>query len=61
MEKAYTAQEVADMFKVSKNTVINWRRQGKLPYLKIGRVILFKESDIQKLVDESTRTDTCKD
>ena len=61
MEKAYTAQEVADMLKVSKNTVINWRRQGKLPYLKIGRVILFKESDIQKLMDESTRTDTCKD
>lgn len=58
MEKVYTIKEVAEVFRVHKNTINNWKKSGKLPYVKVGRRVLFKESDVKKLMDEYTRTDT---
>lgn len=58
MEKVYTIKEVAEVFRVHKNTIINWKKSGKLPYVKVGRRVLFKESDVKKLMDEYTMTDT---
>ena len=54
----YTIGEVAEVFRVHKNTIINWKKSGKLPYVKVGRRVLFKESDVKKLMDEYTMTDT---
>lgn len=57
MEKTYTYQEVADIFKVTHQTIIKWKKSGKLPYIQINRRVLFKESDIKKLIDEYTHVD----
>ena len=43
-------REVAAKLKRSVRTVDAWMRQGKLPYLKIGKTVLFRWSDVvQKL------------
>lgn len=58
MEKVYTIKEVAEIFRVHNNTIINWKKSGKLPYVKVGRRVLFKESDVKELMNEYTKTDT---
>lgn len=37
----YTAEELATLLKTSKDTIWRWGRQGKLPKLKIGRLVRF--------------------
>lgn len=37
----YTAEELATLLKMSKDTIWRWGRQGKLPKLKIGRLVRF--------------------
>ena len=36
-----TAEEMATLLKTSKDTIWRWGRQGKLPKLKIGRLVRF--------------------
>jgi excisionase family DNA binding protein len=38
--------EVAERLRRSKRTVDSWMKQGKLPYLKIGKSVLFRWSDV---------------
>ena len=39
-------RELAKKIKESSRTVDLWMRQGKLPYLKIGKTVLFRWSDV---------------
>ena len=41
-----TIKDMCDLFKVSKVTIHNWRKQGKLPYRKKGRRVYFVEQDV---------------
>ena len=36
-------------------TLINWRNEGKVPYFKIGRRILYRPSDVDRLLDDRYR------
>jgi excisionase family DNA binding protein len=47
-----TDTEVAKRFNVSLRTVIDWRNQGKLPYLRIGRSIRYRPESIRALVEK---------
>jgi len=51
MEKLYTAQEVAEYFKVKVTTVWLWFRKGKLNYVMIGGKKMVKESQLQEFVN----------
>lgn len=45
-----TKRELAVRLRRSPRTVDLWMRQGKLPYLKIGKTVLFRWTDLlQKL------------
>lgn len=41
-----TKPEVATRIRRSKRTVDLWMRQGKLPYLKVGKSVLFNWRDV---------------
>jgi excisionase family DNA binding protein len=42
----HTKRELAVRLRRSQRTVDLWMRQGKLPYLKIGKTVLFRWSDV---------------
>jgi excisionase family DNA binding protein len=41
-----TKPEVAIKLRRSRRTVEAWMREGKLPYLKIGKTVLFRWRDV---------------
>jgi excisionase family DNA binding protein len=41
-----TKRELAPKLKRSIRTLDAWMRQGKLPYLKVGKSVLFRWSDV---------------
>ena len=46
MEKMYSLAQVADIFSVTRQTVLNWVKSGTIHAVKIGRKWLVKESEI---------------
>lgn len=55
-ERYLTDKEVAEWLKVSRRTLQEWRYNGIIGYVQIGSKILFRQSDIQKLLEEHLRT-----
>ena len=49
MDKFLTSNEVAKIFRVCRQTVINWAKSKKIPSLKIERVYRFRPEDIEQL------------
>ncbi len=47
--------EVSDRLKVSRRTLQDYRTTGKIPYIQLGGKVLYRESDIQKLLEENYR------
>lgn len=45
-----TGLEVQKTFQVSRTTLYRWVKQGKVNKIKVGRVIRYKWSDIEKLM-----------
>lgn len=48
-----TEQELSKVLKITKRTLIEYRRNGKLPYYKIGGKILYKEQDIMEILERN--------
>lgn len=47
-----TIDELAAELRVSKGTLYNWVYQRKIPYVKVGRLVRFERSAIDKYLDE---------
>lgn len=45
-ETLLTVEEVAEYLEVSKVTIHTWKREGKLPFYRMGRRVYFKKSEI---------------
>jgi putative molybdopterin biosynthesis protein len=50
---ALSAQDVADMLKVSKNTIYNMIKKGDLKSYNVGRKVRFTESEINAFINRS--------
>jgi excisionase family DNA binding protein len=50
-----TVIEVAGLFKVSKMTVYNLVKSGKLPAIKIGNTFRFKRENILTYLEQQTK------
>ena len=50
---ALSAQDVADMLNVSKNTIYNMIKKGELTPYKVGRKIRFTEKDVKAFINRS--------
>ena len=51
-ERYLSDVEVSHRLKVSRRTLQDYRDNGALPYFKLGGKVLYRESDLEKLLEE---------
>ena len=54
-ERYLTDREVSEKMKISRRTLQDYRTMGIISYYQLGGKILYRESDIQKMLDENYR------
>ena len=47
--------DVSKILKISLGTVNNMMKEGRLPYVKVGRLVRFREGDIDRIVGGEER------
>ena len=55
MEEYYTVAELAELFKVSKDTVYKLCENREIPFIKIKGAIRFRHSTIEKWVTQQEK------
>ena len=55
MEMIYTVPEVAEYLKMSKSKVYDLVKRQKIPYIRIGRNVRIRQSDLDEWLEEQTR------
>jgi len=51
-ERYLTDKDVAKNLKVSRRTLQDYRTEGRIPYCQLGGKILYRESDILKMLED---------
>ena len=51
-ERFFTDKEVAARLKVSRRTLQDYRNEGRIPYIQLGGKILYRESDIERMLND---------
>ena len=51
-ERFLTDKEVSERLKVSRRTLQEWRTNGQIAYISLGGKVLYKESEIQKMLEK---------
>lgn len=54
-ERYLTDKEVSEMLKVSRRTLQEYRTARKLPFIIFGGKVLYREYDLQQLLEENYR------
>ena len=54
-EHFYTDGELAKKLKLSRRSLQDYRNEGRIPHIKLGGKILYRSSDIEKLLEEGYR------
>ncbi len=54
-ERYLTDKEVCERLKISRRSLLEYRNIRKLPYCKLGGKILYRESDLERLLESSYR------
>ncbi len=52
-ERFLTDREVSERLKISRRALQDYRNQGKIPYLYLGGKILYKESDLERMLEKA--------
>jgi excisionase family DNA binding protein len=53
MDKFYTVPEVAELLKISQSKMYRLVQKGVIPYIKIGRNVRIRESDLLAWIDQN--------
>jgi hypothetical protein len=54
-ESFYTDEELSDKIKISRRCLQDYRDEGRIPFIKLGGKILYRASDIEKILEDSYR------
>ncbi|MDR3058078.1 MAG: helix-turn-helix domain-containing protein [Prevotella sp.] len=54
-ESFYTDKELAQKLKISRRSLQDYRNEGRIPYIQLGGKILYRSSDIEKLLENGYR------
>jgi excisionase family DNA binding protein len=54
-ERYLTDKEVSARLRLSRRTLQDYRDQGRIPYCQLGGKILYRESDIEKVLAKNYR------
>lgn len=49
-ERFLSDRELSERLKISRRTLQEYRNEGKLPYIQLGGKMLYKESDIERML-----------
>lgn len=48
----YTDKELSEKLKISRRSLQDYRNEGRIPYIQLGGKILYRSSDIEKLLED---------
>ena len=51
----YADKELSEKLKISRRSLQDYRNEGRIPYIKLGGKILYRSSDIGKLLADEHR------
>ncbi len=54
-ERFLTDSELSVMLKISRRTLQEYRNESKLPYIRLGGKVLYRESDIERMLQDGYR------
>lgn len=52
-ERFLTDVQVSERLKISRRTLQQYRTEGRIPYFRFGGKSLYRESDIQKILEQN--------
>lgn len=52
MDKLLNIQESAKLLRLSPNTLRSWIFQKRIRVVRLGRKVLFRESDLEKMIEK---------
>ena len=55
-ERFFTDKEVSARLKVSRRTLQDYRNEGRIAYIQLGGKILYRESDIERMLNDGYRS-----
>ena len=55
-ERFFTDKEVSARLKVSRRTLQDYRTEGRIAYIQLGGKILYRESDIERMLVDGYRS-----
>ncbi len=55
-ERFFTDKEVSARLKVSRRTLQDYRNEGRIAYIQLGGKILYRESDIERMLNNGYRS-----
>ena len=50
MEKLLSVNQLADILGLKKITIYEWVRINKIPFIKLGKRVLFQPSDVEEFI-----------
>ena len=53
VNKVYTTEQLCEYLGIGKSVINTYKRNGDLPYSKIGRTFLFTQKDIDHLLENN--------
>lgn len=54
MDKLLTAKQVSELLEVKLDTVYDWVHRGRIPYVKLGRLVRFRKTEVFQWVESHT-------
>lgn len=49
--KMFTRKQLSEQLGISERTIRRWEQKGWLPRVKIGNIIRYRKSDVDKLIE----------
>ena len=56
-ESFYTDEGLSQRLKISRRSLQDYRNQGRIPYIKLGGKILYRSSDVERMLEEGYRNE----
>ena len=53
----YTDEELSQRLKISRRSLQDYRNQGRIPYIKLGGKILYRSSDVERMLEKGYRNE----
>ena len=53
--ECYSIKEVCELLRTTKNTITNWRKQGKIKSIQLGGRVLIRKTEVERILKENEK------